>query len=295
MSGIEGNITFKIFKYGTGVGSPLQENFHQILLNVKKCGFDSIEINVASIHEVLHKIPDSFFSGIKEVVESLSLDVCAVHSINYWKTAYEETVHVFNKYTNLYKEKIMKWGIENSFEEQKKYCEIANILGAKCLVIHLGGRAETSITYNDWKESIFWDGEVTKRVAEYASKYNLKIALENASIYTMNYLYEVVDYVNMENVGYTFDTGHWNLNPTGKISDVVKKMGQKLFHLHIHDNHGKFDEHLLMGEGEIDWRDFFSALKEISYGGVVTLETDWLKNIDKTIKCLEVMKEYLKS
>ena len=42
--------------------------------------------------------------------------------------------------------------------------------------------------------------------------------------------------------------------------------------LHIQDNHGQRDDHLLPGDGAIDWDDVTAVLKEIGYRGDVVLE-----------------------
>jgi sugar phosphate isomerase/epimerase len=50
-------------------------------------------------------------------------------------------------------------------------------------------------------------------------------------------------------------------------------IGDKLKAVHIHDNMGKEDEHLIPGDGIIDWNAFADALREIGYTGVISLET----------------------
>ena len=45
----------------------------------------------------------------------------------------------------------------------------------------------------------------------------------------------------------------------------------------IHDNHGQregehWDEHLIPGEGEIDWERFMSILARVNYNGVLVVE-----------------------
>jgi sugar phosphate isomerase/epimerase len=43
--------------------------------------------------------------------------------------------------------------------------------------------------------------------------------------------------------------------------------------LHVHDNDGRYDLHLIPHYGVIDWEDFGKALKEVQYQGVFSLET----------------------
>lgn len=69
------------------------------------------------------------------------------------------------------------------------------------------------------------------------------------------------------------DTGHANVckawqSPAGALrahSDIVKV-------LHVHDNGGRRDEHLLPFCGTIDWADFSAALAEVKFAGALSLE-----------------------
>ena len=43
--------------------------------------------------------------------------------------------------------------------------------------------------------------------------------------------------------------------------------------LHIQDNHGTYrDEHLMPGDGDIDWKEFLDTLHTIGYKGEMVLE-----------------------
>ena len=43
--------------------------------------------------------------------------------------------------------------------------------------------------------------------------------------------------------------------------------------MHVHDNNGRTDTHLLPYFGTIDWEPFLDALYKIGYGGCFNLET----------------------
>ena len=50
--------------------------------------------------------------------------------------------------------------------------------------------------------------------------------------------------------------------------------GHHLITLHLHDNHGEQDEHLLPGRGNIDWDGVVKALDDVAYPGVFMYELD---------------------
>ena len=67
-------------------------------------------------------------------------------------------------------------------------------------------------------------------------------------------------------VGICIDTGH-SYAGGANVADEVTRAGEKLFTVHINDSHGRFneDEHLLPGEGTIDWRAFLAALDRMAF------------------------------
>ena len=70
--------------------------------------------------------------------------------------------------------------------------------------------------------------------------------------------------------GICIDTGHRNL--CGDPVDALRIAGSHLITLHIQDNHGEQDEHLLPDLGQIDWTGVSQALKDIDYQGVFMYE-----------------------
>ena len=66
------------------------------------------------------------------------------------------------------------------------------------------------------------------------------------------------------------DTGHTSLG--GHWHRFVELAGDRLVHVHAHDNHGHFDDHLPPGEGRIDWHDITRTLQQVRYTGWIILE-----------------------
>lgn len=106
------------------------------------------------------------------------------------------------------------------------------------------------------------------------------IALENDFTGRQGYLYcadvaelsRLVDaFAEPEYVGACYDFGHGNLMP-GSHREKLRCLGHRLRALHVHDNHGQADEHLLPLYGSIDWRECMSALAELDWQGDLTFE-----------------------
>ena len=56
------------------------------------------------------------------------------------------------------------------------------------------------------------------------------------------------------------------------MKDLLEKVGNKLVHLHVHDNDGKDDQHLPIGAGRIDWEKVVKILKDAGYNDTITIE-----------------------
>lgn len=113
-----------------------------------------------------------------------------------------------------------------------------------------------------------------------ASEHGVGIALENDFIGADDYLYcadvaelcELVDaFGDAEHVGACYDFGHGNLTP-GSHRDKLHLLGRRLQAVHVQDNHGKSDEHLLPLYGSIDWNECMQALADIGWQGDLTFE-----------------------
>ncbi len=72
--------------------------------------------------------------------------------------------------------------------------------------------------------------------------------------------------------GFCLDTGHINLLQKD-MRTYIPVLGKRIKALHIHDNDGLSDAHLAPYTGTINWKAFYSALREIGYEGDLDFET----------------------
>lgn len=57
-------------------------------------------------------------------------------------------------------------------------------------------------------------------------------------------------------------------------------MGKKIFYVHVADNDGLTNKHLRLGEGTIDWRGVFMALKKHDFQGYVAVDVGNIPDVD---------------
>lgn len=94
-----------------------------------------------------------------------------------------------------------------------------------------------------------------------------------------------------ENCGVCFDVGHWHAMAGGRrkrnLEAWLDELAPFIRHLHLHDNHGGYDEHLAPGQGLIDWDHFVALLAARRLKPSVTFETSF------TLRDLVASRKYL--
>lgn len=85
-------------------------------------------------------------------------------------------------------------------------------------------------------------------------------------------LIEFVDSYQDSRVGICWDFGHANVMHVDQ-SVALREVGKRLKCVHVDDNLGENDQHLLPFMGNVDWPAIMPVLKEIGYEGDLSLET----------------------
>ena len=136
-----------------------------------------------------------------------------------------------------------------------------------------------------------WDlqKEALRRIGKCAVEHGVLACLENmigAKEFLCRDVGELMGMAGgIEGIGLTFDFGH--ANTVGKVPEFLAQVGSAN-HIHIHDNHGVLDEHLMLGSGTIDWKSVGKGIAS-RYNGVAVIEG---RSVEEAKKSLAVFKEY---
>ncbi len=77
--------------------------------------------------------------------------------------------------------------------------------------------------------------------------------------------------IGSQHLGLCFDTGHAHMrNPD--VAMQLKSTDGFVHYLHVHDNDGTDDQHLLPFGGKIDWQSVGQVIGDIKYDGTICLE-----------------------
>jgi sugar phosphate isomerase/epimerase len=114
-----------------------------------------------------------------------------------------------------------------------------------------------------------------KRLADVAAERNVRLAFEpepGMFIDTMDKFAELHAKVNHPAFGLTIDVGHLVCNGELPVSKFLADWGQVLWNVHIEDMRRGVHDHLMFGEGEVDFADVFAGLRAANYTGGVYVE-----------------------
>lgn len=115
-------------------------------------------------------------------------------------------------------------------------------------------------------------------ICDYAEKLGIKVAFENTKM--KGYLEFLLKNIKNDNVGICFDSGHYHCHYKDDFNFNLFK--DKIFCVHIHDNYGEIDDHLIPYDGTLDYSKVINGLKEANYKGYTTLEICYRMNyVDK--------------
>jgi sugar phosphate isomerase/epimerase len=161
-----------------------------------------------------------------------------------------------------------------SLKRLKESMAYANALDAKLWVFHPGNKTGISMFYpgEDWKQN----SKSLSELHQTAEEYGLNIALENLPEKYGFLMKQPADFkkfykeTSLHDIGIVLDMGHANLE--GQTEQFLRKLPDKIVHIHVSDNMGENDQHLGLGYGKIDWQQFAETLREIAYDKTVLIE-----------------------
>jgi D-psicose/D-tagatose/L-ribulose 3-epimerase len=112
-----------------------------------------------------------------------------------------------------------------------------------------------------------------REAAEYAGERGVMLAIEPLNRWETDMLNTVeqglafCDSVGLGNVGLLLDTFHENIEEKS-VGDAIRSAGDRALHVH-----GSENDRGIPGSGHVPWAEVAGALRDIAYGGVVSMES----------------------
>ncbi len=132
-------------------------------------------------------------------------------------------------------------------DEIKRVLELAEQIPFRFLVQHLGGREPMDERRRDAAFNSL------EHLAVFAKHRGVTVALENTpgELATPANLRHFIADTRLHDLRLCFDTGHAHMEEG--VERSYESMRELVVTVHVHDNHGEKDEHLLPFDGTIDW------------------------------------------
>jgi sugar phosphate isomerase/epimerase len=153
-----------------------------------------------------------------------------------------------------------------AMDEFKRAIDVSEDLPFSRMVLHMGGSRETADPRK--RDAAF---STLEHLVLHAHHAGVTLAVENTTSEMGDpaYLRAFVEETRLSGLRFNFDVGHANLSD-GPAEERVRKsfapLKELVVSLHLHDNHGEKDEHLLPYEGSIDWGVVVPLLKSAPNG-----------------------------
>ena len=164
-------------------------------------------------------------------------------------------------------------GEADNYDYAVRSIRAAAVLGARYLVVHPIFQNADGSTINTKVRFLSVNAAAIKKLLPVAQECGVVLLSENilwGASADPRIIADLVKRVDSPWFGWCFDTGHAHCY--GYEPDILRKCSVAPLSLHIQDNDGSGDLHLIPGDGTIDWDLFLAVLKEIGYLGDCVLE-----------------------
>jgi sugar phosphate isomerase/epimerase len=156
---------------------------------------------------------------------------------------------------------------EKAVDEIRRALEFAERVHFSRAIVHMGAPEDRFSPRS--LDAIYYSLET---LIPFARARGVKLALENIpnELSAVERMRRFLEDAGLKEVGLCFDVGHSQLR--AQPATEIRDGGPWIVSTHLHDNHGKQDEHLLPFDGNVDWPGVLEALEAIEYRGNLILE-----------------------
>jgi D-psicose/D-tagatose/L-ribulose 3-epimerase len=230
-------------------GTEIDASLFPVLEQIKAAGYDGVEVPIFDTNP-------SHWEPWRKKLDELELDRVAV-TIN------------GPDHHQISADPAMR---HKTLERNKQALECAQVLGSSLLTgpyhsaLGVFTGSKSSADENSWAvENLF-------ALAEHAKSLNITLGLEYLNrfesylVSCTDELIALVDRVGHPNCQLMFDSFHANIEETN-LGDAIRKMGNRLVHVQLSEN-----TRGTLGSGHVDFKDILTALEDINYKGMISIE-----------------------
>jgi sugar phosphate isomerase/epimerase len=234
---------------------------------IREAGFAGVEILADVPHAYPEIIDTAYTANIRKLLDTTGLAVSNVNcncTFGYWKDAPPEPY---------FEPSLISPNKEHRDDRARliaKTMDFAREIGAKNISI-TSGRMLGGMPPD--KAARQFEIEM-KPLLDHAERADVNIGIECEPGLMLEWIDELCDWIDRlgsRRLGANLDIGHSQVMGES-IPDVVRKLGQRIWNLHVEDIPGRKHYHMIPGEGTLDWTGLRDALRDIKYQRFLTVE-----------------------
>ena len=149
--------------------------------------------------------------------------------------------------------------------------QVARRLPFDVLVVHLGlPRTQQPLPSDNNRDAARRSIDELQRAA---APLDVRVAVEvipNDLSKPEPLVYLVEEVLEETGAGICLDFGHAHMD--GDVVDAIETVSEHLIATHVHDNHGRNDDHLVPFDGSIDWPSVLTTVQKVGFDGTLLFE-----------------------
>lgn len=254
-------------KFAFSTNAYLNYSFSEAVSRLAQIGYPAVEIMADVPHAWPAFLLEEQKQALREALARNGLQISNInafmmHAVNdprqrYWHPSWIEPDRHYRQIR---------------IEHTKRALTLARELGASCITTEPGGPVEPG---ESWKQALHLFVEMIKPVAEHAEKEGVLLLVEpepGLLIETCEQFLEFMGHLDSPAVAMNYDIGHAYCvgdDPATTIPQVAKYIR----HFHLEDIAAtRVHQHLIPGEGAIDFASALRAIRAIGYQSWITIE-----------------------
>ena len=228
------------------------------LLEIAAAGFDCVELFATEGH-VAYRNP-SALADIRHWMAEAGLELDTVHAPvagSFAGGRWLDTLSLASP---------DKGERERASSEVQRALDIARHMPFRALVVHLGWPRPTENSRDAARRSI-------NELCRAAEPLGVTIAIEvlqNELSRPASLVHFVEDALDSDAARICLDFGH--AHAEGDLVDAIETVSERLVVVHLNDNQGRADEHLIPFEGTVDWPAALTEVQKVGYDGTLMFE-----------------------